>query len=143
MCGLKLAYDPPSEHRLDVRKYWQCWKENHRVRCCDRGCEYLWKYVAHPTLPKISYLLFIHHHLAWGSQIYQASDSPDYRRGNTANVAISGCTILLWLAQKAYYKYKNVQRQKALASLDENERRAEELQAETLGNQSILYKFSS
>ena len=83
------------------------------------------------------------HHLAWGSQIYQASDSPDYRRGNTANVAISGCTILLWLAQKAYYKYKNVQRQKALASLDENERRAEELQAETLGNQSILYKFSS
>ena len=92
---------------------------------------------------KISYLPFAPHHLAWGSQIYQASDSPDYRRGNTANVAISGCTILLWLAQKAYYKYKNIQRQKALASLDENERRAEELQAETLGNQSILYKFSS
>ena len=108
LCGLKLAYDPSSEHRLDVGKYWKCWKENHRVRCCDRGCEYLWKYVAHPTSLKFLYLLFAPHHLAWGSQIYQASDSPDYRRGNTANVATSGCTILLWLAQKAYYKYNNV-----------------------------------
>lgn len=80
---------------------------------------------------------------AWGSQIYRADDSPDFRRGNTVNVVLSGVALLLWIAQKSYYKYKNTQREKKWAMLDENERRAEELQAEKLGNRSITYRYST
>lgn len=59
------------------------------------------------------------------------------------NVVLSGFTVLLWIAQKNYYKYRNSQNAKRWAGMDEVERHQEEVLAEKLGNKSVTYQFST
>ncbi|PAV15653.1 MFS general substrate transporter [Pyrrhoderma noxium] len=79
----------------------------------------------------------------WGSQIYRADDSPDFRRGNTINIVFAGVATLLWIIQKLYYKYRNAKNAKRWASLSESEREQELLEAESKGNRSVTFRFTT
>lgn len=50
---------------------------------------------------------------------------------------------MLWLVQKAYYKYRNAKNARRWAALTDQEKEAEELQAEEKGNRSVTYHFTN
>ncbi|KAH8114967.1 major facilitator superfamily domain-containing protein [Phellopilus nigrolimitatus] len=79
----------------------------------------------------------------WASQIYQADDSPDFKRGNTINIVFSGVALVLWAVLKFYYKYLNVRNAKRLSALSEDELKQEELEAEKKGNRSATFVFTT
>ncbi|KAI5121462.1 hypothetical protein M0805_003919 [Coniferiporia weirii] len=79
----------------------------------------------------------------WGSQIYRADDSPYFKRGNIVNIVFAGTAVLLWIAQKSYYKYRNARNAKRLAELSDAERELEELDAERKGNRSVTFRFTT
>jgi len=79
----------------------------------------------------------------WGSQVYQASDSPYFKRGNAINIGLTAAVIVMWFSQKMYYRYRNAKNARRWAQLDENERKAEELRAPSLGNKSVTFRFTN
>ncbi|KIP07206.1 hypothetical protein PHLGIDRAFT_13341 [Phlebiopsis gigantea 11061_1 CR5-6] len=79
----------------------------------------------------------------WASQIYQASDSPNFKRGNIVNIAFAGTATILWLLQKTYYKRRNAQNARAWAAMSDAEREREEQEAEKKGNRSVTFKFTT
>ncbi|KAJ8522140.1 hypothetical protein ONZ45_g1225 [Pleurotus djamor] len=78
----------------------------------------------------------------WGSQIYRASDAPDFKRGNTINIVFAGLAFIMWFAQKYYYKYRNAKNAETLTRLSEEEKRAEDSMREVKGNRSIFFTFT-
>ncbi|EJD04828.1 MFS general substrate transporter [Fomitiporia mediterranea MF3/22] len=86
---------------------------------------------------------FANIYATWASQIYRADDSPDFRRGNTINIAFAGAATLLWLVIKVYYKIQNARRARRLAGMSDSEREQEELEAESKGNRSVLFRFTT
>ncbi|KAL5478948.1 hypothetical protein ACEPAI_2235 [Sanghuangporus weigelae] len=79
----------------------------------------------------------------WGSQIYRADDSPDFRRGNTINIIFAGAATVLWAVMKFYYKYRNARNSRQLAKMSESQREQEELEAESKGNRSVTFRFTT
>ncbi|THG98855.1 hypothetical protein EW145_g7359 [Phellinidium pouzarii] len=79
----------------------------------------------------------------WGSQIYKADDSPNFRRGNTINIVFAGTATVLWVVQKYYYKYRNARNAKRFAALSDAEREREELEMEQKGNRSVTFHFTT
>ncbi|KAF7424045.1 hypothetical protein PC9H_009346 [Pleurotus ostreatus] len=82
-------------------------------------------------------------HGTWGSQIYRADDAPDFRRGNSINVAFATTALCMWLVQKYYYQYLNRRHANRYAELTPEEREREELLEEAKGNSSVLFRFVS
>ncbi|KAF7301592.1 hypothetical protein MIND_00724700 [Mycena indigotica] len=79
----------------------------------------------------------------WASQIYQASDAPFFKRGNSANIAIAGFTTIMWIVQKYYYKHLNRKREREYAALSEDEKAAEDRLVHEKGNQSLTFKYTT
>ncbi|KAF8990706.1 MFS general substrate transporter [Cyathus striatus] len=79
----------------------------------------------------------------WGSQIYRADDSPDFRRGNTINIIFAVVAFLLWFAQKLFYRFKNRQNKTRFSSLNEEEKVEELVNREKNGNRSVTYAFTT
>ncbi|TFK36096.1 MFS general substrate transporter [Crucibulum laeve] len=79
----------------------------------------------------------------WGSQIYRADDAPEFKRGNTVNIAFAGVAFVLWFIQKYIYQYRNARNAQRYAALTEIEQLAEEEQKEAKGNSSITFKFTT
>lgn len=67
----------------------------------------------------------------------------DFKRGNIINIVFAGIATVLWLVQKAYYKYRNAKNARRWAALTDQEKEAEELQAEGKGNRSVTYHFTN
>ena len=81
--------------------------------------------------------------LAWGSQIYQNSDAPLFRKGNEINIAICGATAIGWLLLKFYYKYRNESNAKKLRNMTEQERMEQELKDLDAGNRALTFTFTN
>ncbi|TFK33567.1 MFS general substrate transporter [Crucibulum laeve] len=79
----------------------------------------------------------------WGSQIYQADDSPDFLRGNIINIAFAGTAFLLWIAQKNIYRIRNARKAFKWAALSEKDKVEEENRKEERGNKSLNFKFTT
>ncbi|KAJ7613050.1 MFS general substrate transporter [Roridomyces roridus] len=77
----------------------------------------------------------------WASQIYQASDAPDFKRGNSANIAVAGAAVISWIAQRQYYLHLNRVRAQKYAELTEAEKTVEDREKEVKGNKSLSFKF--
>ncbi|KAF9074342.1 MFS general substrate transporter [Rhodocollybia butyracea] len=88
-------------------------------------------------------LTILDRRIVWGSQIYRASDAPDYHTGNTINIVFAGAALCLWFIQKAYYAYRNRRNAEAFLKLSEEEKRREEMMAEVKGNRSMLFRFTT
>ncbi len=56
------------------------------------------------------------------SNIYQESDKPLYRSGNTKLIAINLASILVFLLTKAYYVWRNKQKEAVWQALTEAEK---------------------
>ncbi|KAL0952593.1 hypothetical protein HGRIS_006848 [Hohenbuehelia grisea] len=80
---------------------------------------------------------------AWGSQIYRADDAPDFRRGNTINIAFAAVAFLMWFTQKFYYRWRNARNAALMAGLSDSDREAEVLTQEEKGNRSALFRFTN
>ncbi|KAF7313504.1 MFS general substrate transporter [Mycena chlorophos] len=79
----------------------------------------------------------------WASQIYQADDAPFYKKGNSANIAVAGFTLIMWIVQKYYYIHLNRKRERAYAALSEEEKILEQSLVREKGNQSLLFRFTT
>ncbi|KAF8591628.1 MFS general substrate transporter [Ramaria rubella] len=80
--------------------------------------------------------------LSWGSQIYQASDSPDFKTGNIINIVFSAVVVVQWLQLKYYYKRQNKLRAARWNTLSDEQKRQEEHDADRLGNRSVTFCFT-
>ncbi|KIM82053.1 hypothetical protein PILCRDRAFT_71383 [Piloderma croceum F 1598] len=76
-------------------------------------------------------------------QIYQADDSPYFKRGNIINIVFTGTAVILWFVQKFYYRYRNSRNSRRWSALNENERREVEEYQEKQGNRSIAFVFTN
>ncbi|KLO15595.1 MFS general substrate transporter [Schizopora paradoxa] len=79
----------------------------------------------------------------WGSQIYQAKDSPNFRTGNIINIVFAGIATALWVVQKFYYKYRNARNARLLAGMSDSEQEKEIREAEQKGNRSPTFVFTT
>ncbi|KAJ7506683.1 MFS general substrate transporter [Mycena galericulata] len=79
----------------------------------------------------------------WASQIYQASDAPNFKRGNSINIAFAGFTTILWIVQKYRYRYLNKKRELEYAALTAEEKAVEDSQTEQKGNRSLRFRFTT
>jgi hypothetical protein len=97
-----------------------------------------------------------------GSQIYQAKDAPgmlsiwppfpvhysstllpDFRTGNTINIAFAGAALVLWFVQKYAYRFVNARRERIWLSLSDQERAEELKRAEHSGNRALTFRFTN
>ncbi|KAJ7682018.1 MFS general substrate transporter [Mycena polygramma] len=79
----------------------------------------------------------------WASQIYQASDAPYFKRGNSINIAFAGFTTIMWVVQKYYYRHLNRKREREYAALTESEKLEEDSEADKKGNRSLRFRFTT
>ncbi|KAJ7574870.1 MFS general substrate transporter [Mycena floridula] len=79
----------------------------------------------------------------WGSQIYQAKDSPDFRTGNSINIGFAALALALWFIQRAYYRHRNAINAKRYAELTDEQKKEEDSMAEEKGNRSLKFVFTT
>ncbi|KAJ7615951.1 MFS general substrate transporter [Roridomyces roridus] len=77
----------------------------------------------------------------WASQIYQAQDAPDFRTGNSINIAFAAAATLMWIIQRQYYRHLNKVHARKYAALTVEEREEEDSRADELGNRSLRFRF--
>ncbi|KZP33143.1 MFS general substrate transporter [Athelia psychrophila] len=79
----------------------------------------------------------------WGSQIYQADDSPYFKTGNTINIVFAGTAVCLWIAQKFYYRHLNARHRRQWEALSERERRQVDEDRDKEGSKSVSFTFTT
>jgi len=79
----------------------------------------------------------------WGSQIYQAKDSPNFRTGNIINIVFASIATLLWVYQRFYYKYRNARNARLFAAMSDSEQEKEIREAAQKGNRSLTFVFTT
>ncbi|KAJ6529026.1 MFS general substrate transporter [Mycena vulgaris] len=79
----------------------------------------------------------------WASQIYRADDAPDFKRGNSINIAVAGFTTLLWMAQKYYYRRRNLENARRYAVLSAEAQQQEDGAAEKRGNRGLTFRYTT
>ncbi|KIY68935.1 MFS general substrate transporter [Cylindrobasidium torrendii FP15055 ss-10] len=79
----------------------------------------------------------------WGSQIYQAKDSPDFRVGNTINIVFTAIGLCLFVIQKYIYEYRNKKKAAAYAQLSEEKKAEEDAALGAQGNTSLAFRFTT
>ena len=77
-----------------------------------------------------------------GNFIYRDDDKPMYRRGNGALVAINVVAIVLFFATKAYYMWRNKQRETIWNAMTEEERRAYKKDTRLQGSRRLDFRFA-
>lgn len=77
------------------------------------------------------------------SNIYREDDAPLYRRGNSVLLGISGWNLLLYVASKAYYVWRNRTRERRWNELS-SEDKMEYLEAEEdSGSKRLDFRFAN
>jgi hypothetical protein len=76
------------------------------------------------------------------SNVYLDDDKPFYRRGNRVLVAITAWNIVLIIAIKAYYWYKNESRDKRWNAMSEDEKRHYLETTKDEGNKRLDFRFA-
>lgn len=77
-----------------------------------------------------------------GNNIYRADDEPKYRRGNTVLLTINILGILLFLLTKAYYVYRNKERDRIWAAMTEEQRRDYLENSKDTGSRRLDFRFA-
>ncbi|KAK3372658.1 major facilitator superfamily domain-containing protein [Podospora didyma] len=77
------------------------------------------------------------------SNIYREDDAPQYRRGNTVLLYIVGFNTVLYLSTKAYYTYRNRQRERKWDGMSEHERIKYISTTTDSGNKRLDFRFAS
>ncbi|KAK6819356.1 allantoate permease [Apiospora arundinis] len=77
-----------------------------------------------------------------GNFIYRDDDKPMYRRGNGALVAINIIAVFLFFATKAYYMWRNKQRETIWNAMTEEERRAYTRDTRLQGSRRLDFRFA-
>ncbi|KAJ7067938.1 MFS general substrate transporter [Mycena amicta] len=79
----------------------------------------------------------------WASQIYQASDAPYFKRGNSVNIAFAAFTTIVRIVQKYYYRHLNKKHERQYAALSEEEKAEEDRQVKEKGNRSLRFRYTT
>ena len=77
------------------------------------------------------------------SNIYRADDAPLYRRGNSALLGILSWTLLIYVASKGYYVWRNRRREKRWNQLTGEQKLAYMESREDLGSKRLDFRFAS
>ncbi|KAK8079369.1 allantoate permease [Apiospora hydei] len=77
-----------------------------------------------------------------GNFIYRDDDKPLYRRGNGTLVALNVLAIFLFFATKAYYMWRNKQRDAVWGAMTEEERRAYAKDTRLQGSRRLDFRFA-
>lgn len=78
----------------------------------------------------------------WAAYIYLADDAPLYHRGNETLVIINFVGIGIFLATKAYYVWRNNQREKVWQAMTEEERRDYVRNTKLQGSRRLDFRFA-
>ena len=76
------------------------------------------------------------------SFMYQDHDKPYYRDGNTKLVAINILSVLIFLGTKAYYVWRNKQKERAWAALSEAQRVEYIKNSDVTGCKRLDFRFA-
>jgi hypothetical protein len=75
------------------------------------------------------------------SNIYRADDAPQYKRGNKQLLAINVMNIFLYLFVKAYYVFRNKQRDKKWNAMTEEQKLEYLATTKDQGNKRLDFRF--
>jgi hypothetical protein len=78
----------------------------------------------------------------YSSYIYREDDKPLYRRGNSQLFLINIFTILLFLATKAYYIWRNRQKERAWNMLTEEQQTHYRKTTKLQGSRRLDFRFA-
>ncbi|ROW01123.1 hypothetical protein VSDG_02732 [Cytospora chrysosperma] len=93
------------------------------------------------TVSAACYNMFVQAGGIIGSNIYRDDDKPLYRRGNKVLLGVCCMNIALYLLTKAYYVFRNKQRDKKWSALSEDERLDYLSTTTDEGNQKLDFRF--
>ncbi|GLA41939.1 hypothetical protein AnigIFM63309_010261 [Aspergillus niger] len=77
-----------------------------------------------------------------GNNIYRADDKPKYHRGNSALIGINILAILLFIATKIYYIYRNKHRERVWNAMTEEERQDYLQNTTDTGSKRLDFRFA-
>ncbi|KAK5652713.1 hypothetical protein OQA88_10307 [Cercophora sp. LCS_1] len=77
------------------------------------------------------------------ANVYRADDAPKYQRGNSVLLTIVAVNIVLYFSTKAYYQYRNRQRDKVWNRMTESERFQYLSTTNDAGNKRLDFRFAS
>ncbi|KAK4451262.1 major facilitator superfamily domain-containing protein [Podospora aff. communis PSN243] len=77
------------------------------------------------------------------SNIYREDDAPKYERGNSVLLATVAFNIILYFSTKAYYLYRNRQRDRVWDRMTESERFTYLATTKDAGNKRLDFRFAS
>ncbi|GKZ69763.1 hypothetical protein AnigIFM50267_004988 [Aspergillus niger] len=77
-----------------------------------------------------------------GNNIYRADDKPKYHRGNSALIGINILAILLFIATKIYYIYRNKHRERVWNAMTEEERQDYLQNTRDTGSKRLDFRFA-
>jgi hypothetical protein len=77
------------------------------------------------------------------SNIYREDDAPQYHRGNSVLLSVMVFNIVLYLSTKAYYTFRNRQRERVWNRMTESERFHYLATTDDAGNKRLDFRFIS
>ncbi|KAI0264759.1 allantoate permease [Gloeopeniophorella convolvens] len=99
--------------------------------------------VASRTVNASLYNMFVQASSVIYSQIYRADDAPQYRRGNRVLISIAVVNVLvLYPGTKAYYVWRNRQREKTWGAMTPQERSHYLSTTKDVGNRRLDFRFA-
>ncbi|KAF5352158.1 hypothetical protein D9758_009198 [Tetrapyrgos nigripes] len=99
--------------------------------------------VASRTVNASLYNMFVQASAVISAQIYRADDAPQYRRGNTVLIVISCFNIfIMYPATKAYYIWRNRQRDKIWNAMTPEEKAKYLRTTKDVGNRRLDFRFA-
>jgi len=93
------------------------------------------------TVSAACYNMFVQAGGIISSNIYRSDDAPLYIRGNRQLLAVLCMNIVLYLLTKAYYVFRNKQRDKKWAAMSESERLNYLTTTTDKGNKRLDFRF--
>jgi hypothetical protein len=87
--------------------------------------------------------LTLHRGSIIASNIYREDDAPKYQRGNTVLLIAVAFNIILYFSTKAYYLYRNRQRERVWNRMTESERFTYLATTKDAGNKRLDFRFAS
>ena len=77
------------------------------------------------------------------ANIYRADDTPLYHRGNTVLLALDILAIVLFVATKSYYIWRNRSRERQWGAMTEEEREDYLQNSKDEGNKRLDFRFAN
>ena len=94
------------------------------------------------TVSAAAYNMFVQLGNIVSANIYRADDAPLYKRGNKDLLAIVSMNIVWYLFTKAYYIWRNKQRDRKWGAMTEEERLNYLATTKDEGNKRLDFRFS-